>query len=158
MDIQHLDHEHFIREAIQEAERGFSYGQRPIGCVIVHNGQIISRGHSMQFAAQSRMAHAEMEAMSKVQTFLYEHGRDCFLYTTMEPCPMCLGTIVMNNIRHVVFGSYDLHAGSGPMIHSFDYVKKRVHSYIGGILKEECEALIEKFSPEEAQLVFKKGS
>jgi hypothetical protein len=50
-----------------------------------------------------------------------------------------------------------LHAGSGSIVDSFDYVKKRVHSYIGGILKDECEALIEKYSPEEAQLVFKKN-
>lgn len=154
MTVEELDHEQFMREAINEAKKGYELGQVPIGSVIVCDGQVISRGYSLQLGARSRLRHAEMEALERIQPFLYERARECVIYTTMEPCPMCLGAIVMTNIRAVVFGSYDLHAGAGCIIEPHPYIRARIQHYIGGVLREECELLYRAYRPEFAKVLF----
>ncbi len=99
-----IDHAFFMREAIVEAQKALLRGDRPIGAAVAHNGQIVARGSNTFATDRSPIAHAEMNALWACAPYLYEHGHDCVTYTTCEPCVMCLGAIVMANIRSVVFG------------------------------------------------------
>ena len=101
------DHAAYMAEAIREAEAALGRGDRPIGCVIVHGQQIVGRGSNHEFTLHSKLEHAESRAMRSCAPCLYEHSDECIVYTTLAPCVMCLGMIVMANIRHVVYGADD---------------------------------------------------
>jgi tRNA(adenine34) deaminase len=142
--------ESFMREALKEAEVALRRGDRPIGAVIVHGGQIIGRGSSEFSSGRNDIAHAEINAINSCAAFLQEHGPECTLYTTCEPCVMCLGAIVMANIREIVFGMPDNYIQGRLVIDAVPYIKKRVHRYTGGVLQEECVVLFCRFSDKEA--------
>jgi tRNA(adenine34) deaminase len=141
--------ESFMREALVEAETALQRGDRPIGAVIVHAGQIIGRGSSTFSSGRNDIAHAEINAINACSAFLQEHGSECTLYTTCEPCVMCLGAIVMANIREIVYGMPDNYIQARKVIDAVSYIKKRVHRYTGGVLQEECVALFRRFSEKE---------
>jgi guanine deaminase len=86
---------HFMREAIEEGRKGMLAGEGgPFGAVIVKNGQIIGRGHNQVFALQDPTAHAEVQAIRNACKNLGDFQlTDCELYSSCEPCPMCLGAI-----------------------------------------------------------------
>ena len=147
-----MNHEAFMREALREAEVALRRGDRPIGAVIVHNGVIIGRGSSGYVTHQSDIAHAELNALLECAPVLQEHGRECVIYTTCEPCVMCLGAIIMASIRYVVYGMPDNYIRARSIIETVDYVKHRVHGYVGGILEQECVTLYKRFSEEECEL------
>lgn len=97
----------YMREAIKEAETGMRAGRGgPFGCVIVRRGEIIARGHNRVTSTNDPTAHAEVtairEACSKLQTFQLD---DCELYTSCEPCPMCLSAIYWARIPQVFYGN-----------------------------------------------------
>jgi tRNA(adenine34) deaminase len=142
----------FMRIALKEAEAALERGDRPIGAVIVHQGQVISRASCLSSSVKSKVAHAELNAILEVAPYLHEFGRDCVIYTTCEPCLMCLGAIVMANIRNIVFGMPDNYTESRLAIEAIPYVRSRIHRYTGGVLEDESIALFRKFSPEEAAL------
>ena len=142
----------FMAIALQEAEAALQRGDRPIGAVIAHEGQVISRASNSFTSAKSDVAHAELNAILQVAPFLQKAGHDCTIYTTCEPCPMCLGAIVMANIRQVVFAMPDNYIQGRLAIEAVPYLRRRVHRYAGGVLQEESVALFRKFSPEEAEL------
>ncbi|WP_268892795.1 deaminase [Geobacillus sp. TFV-3] len=88
-----------------------------------------------------------------MRLILKKHERECVLYTTVEPCIMCLSTIVMANIRHVVFAVKDQYMNMDPFIASNPYIKDRLYHYVGGVLKEVSEKLIQTYSPYMYQIV-----
>ena len=142
LDINTVDHTIPMREALKEAQAALDRGDCPIGCVIVHDGRIVARGSNHEFSACSKFEHAETRAMRSAAQYLYQHSNECILYTTVEPCVMCLGTMVMANIRHVVYGAADAGAGGSEMFNKVDYVRRSIRGcYIGGILVDECERL-----------------
>lgn len=142
----------FMREALQQAEAALQRGDRPIGAVVVHAGHIIGRGSSTYATARNDIAHAEINAINTCSAFLQDHGPACTLYTTCEPCVMCLGAIVMANIRAIVFGMPDNHIQSHRVIDAVPYIQKRIQRYAGGVLQDECVALFRRFSEEETNL------
>ena len=90
MDLfQDLDHEAFMREALVEAEKALRRGDRPIGAVIVHNGQVVARGSNTFFTDHCHIAHAEMNALYAAADYVWERPCGCTIYTTVEPCVMC---------------------------------------------------------------------
>ncbi len=141
-----------MQAALLEAEVALQRGDRPIGAVIVHQDRIIARGSSTYRSGKSDIAHAEMNALQACADFLQQHGPECTIYTTCEPCIMCLGAIVMANIREIVFGMPDNHIQPKLVIDSVPYIKNRVKRYSGGVLQEECVALFKRFSEEETEL------
>ena len=142
-----------MKEALKEAEKAGKRGDRAIGAVIVHNGQIISRGSSRWKTRNSDVSHAENTAILRCESYLHENGRECILYTTVEPCIMCLATAVFANIRNIVFAVEDRFMNTKMFIESHPYLKSRVHNYIPGILANESIALLQKYSPEDARIV-----
>ena len=152
-DFSDLNHEHFMREALKEAELSLQAGERPIGAVIVRDNKVIGRGRAQHLARKSEIAHAEMNALLQAEQYLYNnvHG-ECVIYSTVEPCVMCLGAIVMANIDNVVYGLADNWIKPGQML-EVEYIRKHIKNYVGGILVEESVALWEQSEWDELSLL-----
>lgn len=98
------DDTYFMGEAIKEAEIALKEGGIPIGAVLVKDGKIISRGHNRLIQNDSVVLHAEMDALENAGRLDYEDYIKCTLYTTLSPCPMCSGAVILYNIPRVVIG------------------------------------------------------
>jgi cytosine deaminase len=94
----------FMRAAIEEAEAGAREGGIPIGSVLVHEGRIIGRGHNRRVQRGSAILHGEMDALENAGRQPAAIYRACTLYTTLSPCPMCTGAILLYGIPRVVIG------------------------------------------------------
>jgi len=94
----------FLQAAVDEAIEGLSEGGIPIGSVIVRNGEVIGRGHNRRVQKGSAILHGEMDALENLGRQATEVYRDCTLYTTLSPCPMCTGAILLYGIPRVVIG------------------------------------------------------
>lgn len=95
---------YFMGEAIREAQKSLEEGGIPIGAVLVRDNEIISRGHNRLIQNDSVILHAEMDAIENAGRLNYEDYIDCTLYTTLSPCPMCSGAVILYNISKVVIG------------------------------------------------------
>ena len=98
------DDAYFMNEAIKEAEKSLSEGGLPIGAVLVKDKKIISRGHNRLIQNDSVILHAEMDAIENAGRLDYDDYRRCCLYTTLSPCPMCSGAVILYNIPRIVIG------------------------------------------------------
>jgi tRNA(adenine34) deaminase len=152
LDFDDLDHERFMREALKEAELALQQGERPIGAVIVHNDKVVGRGHAQHKKRQSEIAHAELNALIQAEQHIHAHTHECVIYTTVEPCVMCLGAIVMSDIDHVVFALHDNWIKPSKML-EMDYVGRHIKHYLGGVLEAESAALWEKADPHELSML-----
>lgn len=94
----------YIRAALDEAREGLSEGGIPIGSVLVHDGHIIGRGHNRRVQTGSAVLHAEMDALENAGRLGADVYRHCTLYTTLSPCAMCSGAILLYRIPRVVIG------------------------------------------------------
>lgn len=153
MEIKQLNHQLFMGEAIKEAEGAGRRGDRPIGAVIVHRGEIVARGSNHIETDNHSTAHAEIHAINQIPGYLRNNARECVMYSTVEPCVMCLPTIVMANIRHIVFSVKDDYMETRTLINNSDYLKKRVHSYVSGVLEGESLRIIRKYDPKTAKVI-----
>lgn len=111
--IYSAEQQHYMQEALFEADRAAWIGEVPIGAVIVHEGRIIGRGHNLREHAHDATLHAEIraieEACATLQSWRLE---DCQLYVTIEPCLMCSGAIINSRIPTVFYGARDPKAGA----------------------------------------------
>ncbi|MBL7953361.1 MAG: nucleoside deaminase [Flavobacteriales bacterium] len=142
MIIQTSD-EHFMRQALKEAEQAFKADEVPIGVVIVWKDRIIARGHNLTERLNDVTAHAEMQAITAAAEQVGgKYLRDCVLYVTLEPCVMCAGAMHWAQLGRVVFGAFDEKAGyrriGGGLLHPKTQVT-------GGVLEAECADLIKAF-------------
>ena len=96
--------EEFLRAAIEEAELGFSEGGIPIGSVLVHKGRVLGRGHNRRAQKGSAILHGEMDALENAGRQPARIYRECTIYTTLSPCAMCSGTILLYGIPRVIIG------------------------------------------------------
>ena len=94
----------FLRAAIDEARQGLAEGGIPIGSVVVHDGTIVGRGHNRRVQQGSTILHGEMDALERTGRKPASFYRECTLYTTLSPCPMCSGATVLYKIPKVVIG------------------------------------------------------
>ena len=94
----------FMQAAIEEAEVGLGEGWIPIGSVIVHDGLIVGRGHNRRVQQGSAILHGEMDALEQTGRRPASFYRECTLYTTLSPCPMCTGAILLYRIPRVIIG------------------------------------------------------
>lgn len=94
----------FMAAAIEEAEQGLAEGGIPIGSVLVHDGRIAGRGHNRRVQQGSTILHGEMDALERAGRRPAAFYRECTLYTTLSPCPMCSGAILLYGIPRVVIG------------------------------------------------------
>ena len=93
-----------LRLAIEEAERGLAEGGIPIGAVLVHRGEIIGRGHNRRVQQGSSVLHGEMDALERAGRLPASVYRESIMYTTLSPCAMCTGAILLYGIPKVVIG------------------------------------------------------
>jgi cytosine deaminase len=94
----------FMQAAVDEAKQGLAEGGIPIGSVLVHNGKIIGRGHNRRVQKGSTTLHGEMDALENAGRQSAAVYRECVIYTTLSPCPMCSGAILLYGIPKVVIG------------------------------------------------------
>lgn len=94
----------FMAAAIAEAEAGLAEGGIPIGSVVVHDGTIVGRGHNRRIQQGSAILHGEMDALERTGRRPAAFYRECTLYTTLSPCPMCSGAIALYKIPRVIVG------------------------------------------------------
>ncbi|MDP3583286.1 MAG: nucleoside deaminase [Ignavibacteria bacterium] len=94
----------FMQAAIEEAQKGLEEGGIPIGSVIVHKGKILGRGHNRRVQKGSVILHGEMDAFENAGRQTASVYRECVLYTTLSPCPMCSGAIILYGIPKVIIG------------------------------------------------------
>ena len=94
----------FLRAALDEAEAGFAEGGIPIGSVLVHQGRILGRGHNRRVQKGSAILHGEMDALENAGRQPARVYRACTIYTTLSPCAMCSGTILLYGIPRVIVG------------------------------------------------------
>lgn len=106
-------HEHFMRLALQEAERALAEDEVPIGAVIVHRERMIASAHNQREQLRDPTAHAEMIAITQAAASLASWRlEDCTLYSTLEPCVMCAGAVILARIPRLVYAAADPKAGA----------------------------------------------
>ena len=108
----------FMQAAIDEAREGEREGGIPIGSVLVHRGRIIGRGHNRRVQRGSTVLHGEMDALENAGRQPAAVYRECVLYTTLSPCPMCSGAILLYGIPRVVAGENQTFVGEEALLRS----------------------------------------
>jgi len=137
-----------MRAALAEAAAAGREGEVPVGAVVVADGAIIGRGFNAPIARRDPSAHAEIAALRDAAARLGNYRLPgCDLYVTLEPCPMCAGAIMQARIRRLVFGAPDPKTGAcGGVVNLFAEARLNHHTLVaGGVLAEECGALLKQF-------------
>ena len=106
----------YLAAALKEAQDGASEGGIPIGSVIVHDGRIIGRGHNRRVQQGSAVLHGEMDALENAGRQPASVYRESILYTTLSPCPMCTGAILLYGIPKVVVGENQTFMGEEQLL------------------------------------------
>lgn len=128
----------FMQAAFDEAEAGLAEGGIPIGSVIVHNGNIIGRGHNRRVQKGSAILHGEMDALENAGRQPASVYRESVLYTTLSPCPMCSGAILLYGIPRVVIGENRTFMGEEELLRSRGVTVEVLQD-------SRCIALMEQF-------------
>lgn len=139
--------EYFMRLAIEQARLAASIGEVPVGAVITRDDKVIATAFNRRETVKNALCHAEADAICKACEVLGGWRLwQCELYVTLEPCPMCTGAIINARIPKVVFGAYDSKAGScGSIVNLFDFPFNHKSEIIGGVLEDECSAMLKNF-------------
>ena len=140
--------QHFMREALAEAETARAKGEVPIGAVIVLTDEIIGRGHNLRETSEDPIAHAEMLAIRQAaETIGHWRLLDTTLYVTLEPCVMCMGALILARIPRLVFGCRDPRAGACGSIYDFSQDERFNHRVTAseGLLAGECSEMLRSF-------------
>ena len=142
-----MDDLEFMREALRLAREAAAKGEVPVGAVVVRDGVIVGRGKNRRETDKTAISHAETDAIDNACHALGGWRLwDCTLYVTLEPCPMCAGAILNARVRRVVFGAYDPKAGSLCSVQRmFDLPYNHKPEIVGGVLGNECRALLKDF-------------
>ena len=111
-------HDVFLQAAVEEAQQGLREGGIPIGSVLVHNGKILGRGHNRRVQKGSAILHGEMDALENAGRHPAEVYRQSVIYTTLSPCSMCSGAILLYGIRHVIVGENRTFMGEEELLRS----------------------------------------
>ena len=135
----------YMAQALALAREAAAAGEVPVGCVIVRQGVVIGRGRNRREEKQAVSSHAEMEAMAQANAALGSWRLDdCELY--LEPCPMCAGAILNARIPKVYYGARDRAFGAcGGVTNLFMEEFPNRPALVGGILAEECQAVLTVF-------------
>ena len=137
-----------MKEAIRQAKKAYAIGEVPIGCVIVRDGKIISRGYNRRTIDKNTLAHAELGAIKKASKKLDDWRLEgCTMYVTLEPCQMCAGALVQSRIDRVVVGCMNPKAGCAGSILNLLQMPEFNHQVEleTGVLEEECSQMMKDF-------------
>lgn len=137
-----------MQAALAEAKKAQALGEVPIGCVIVHQGQIIGRGYNLRETTQQAEKHAEMIAIAQANQVLDSWRLpEAELYVTLEPCPMCSGAIINSRIAKVYYGAADEKAGTAGTLMNL-LTDPRFNHQVKvqkGLLQAECAQILSDF-------------
>ena len=137
-----------MQAALAEAKKAQALGEGPICCVIVHQGQIIGRGHNLRETTQQAEKHAEMIAIAQANQVLDSWRLpEAELYVTLEPCPMCSGAIINSRIAKVYYGAADEKAGTAGTLMNL-LTDPRFNHQVKvqkGLLQAECAQILSDF-------------
>jgi tRNA(adenine34) deaminase len=145
---QLTNHEYCMREALSEARAAAVEGEVPVGAVVVRDGQIIARAHNLMEQRHDATAHAEVLAVRSASEFLGSWKLDeSSLYVTLEPCPMCVGALVLSRVKRVVFGAFDPRQGACGSIFDISAHPGLSHAIevFSGVCAEECAQVLQDF-------------
>lgn len=143
MELSIFSDEHFMREALKEAQKAYDADEVPVGAVVVANNTIIARAYNLTERLHDVTAHAEMQAITSAANFLNgKYLGDCTLYITLEPCVMCAGALSWAQVGKIVYGATDTKRGFHLIRHDLLHPKTQV---ISGILADECAQLVKAF-------------
>ena len=135
--------EHYMREALREAQKAFELDEVPVGAVIVCKEKIIARAHNLTERLTDVTAHAEMQAFTSAANYLGgKYLNDCALYATIEPCVMCAGASNWAQLGKIVFGARDEKKGFLSLSKNILHPKTKL---VSGVLEEECAELMIEF-------------
>lgn len=135
--------EHFMKEALKEAQKAFNEDEVPVGAVVVCDNKIIARAHNMTERLNDVTAHAEMLAFTSATDFLGgKYLNECTLYVTLEPCVMCAGASYWTQLKKIVFAASDEKRGFERISPSLLHPKTQV---VKGILETESAQLLQTF-------------
>lgn len=142
-----LPHEHYMKLALEEAREAYKRGEVPIGAVIVtQDARIIGKGYNLTETLNDVTAHAEMQAITAAANNLGgKYLKDCTLYVTVEPCPMCAGALMWSQIGTIVIGTTDNKKGFTQYSPLIIHPKTQV---VEGMLSDECATLMKQFFAE----------
>jgi tRNA(adenine34) deaminase len=136
-----------MKLALKEANKSLKNWEVPVGCIIVKDDIVIAKGHNNRETAQSVLGHAEINAIKSANKKLGSWKLDgCSIFVTLEPCVMCLGTIIQARIKNLFFGTRDPRNGfviSAIDISSIPFTHKL--NIEEGILEDECSNIITSF-------------
>jgi tRNA(adenine34) deaminase len=138
----------WMGEAMLLARQAAKENEVPIGAVVVRDGEIIGRGWNRNIALHDPTAHAEIMAMRDAGEAIGNYRlKDCSLYVTLEPCPMCAGAMIHARFARIVYGTADPKTGAAGG--KFDILGDPAHNHVativGGCLADECSALLKDF-------------
>jgi cytosine deaminase len=140
-----LTPDQFMQAAIEEARQGLEEGGIPIGSVLVHEGRIIGRGHNRRVQAGSAILHGEMDALENAGRQPASVYQAATLYTTLSPCAMCSGAILLYGIGRVVVGENQTFLGEEALLRSRGVDVTVMQSH-------DCQALMQHFIASQPQL------
>ena len=138
----------FMQQALDLACLAAQAGEVPVGAVVVHQGQVIGRGHNQTLALHDITAHAEIVALRQAAVFLGNHRLDdCELFVTLEPCLMCSGAVMGARLRRLVWGAAEPKSGAaGSVLNVFADDRLNHHTAAsGGVMADECGAALQQF-------------
>ncbi len=143
-----MTHEHFMKQALLQAQKAYDKEEVPIGAVIVKDGKVVSRAYNKRELNMQATAHSEILAIEKACKRLNNWRLSgCDIYVTLEPCPMCAGAILNSRIKNLYFGAYD--EKSGAIVSNLKMLDKEycnhTTKYVGGVMEEECQTLLKNF-------------
>jgi tRNA(adenine34) deaminase len=146
--VSSLTHRIWMDEALVEARAAEAHDDVPVGALVVHQGQVISRAHNERELRQDPTAHAEILALRAAASQLGSWRlEDCILYVTLEPCAMCAGAMVLARLPILVYGAADPKAGAVGSLMDIardERLNHRVH-VVSGVRAEACGGMLRRF-------------
>ncbi|MBC8536300.1 nucleoside deaminase [Clostridiales bacterium BX7] len=142
-----MDHEYFMKQAINKAGQALATGDVPIGAVVVRDGEIIAAACNEKERCGDALRHAELLALERAAAAIGDWRlSDCTLYVTLEPCPMCAGAIINARVGALVYGAADEKAGAcGSVCNLFAMPLNHAPAVTRGVRERECAELLERF-------------
>jgi tRNA(adenine34) deaminase len=143
MTLSVLSDEHFMKQALVEAQKAFDQDEVPVGAIVVHKNRIIARAHNYTEHLTDVTAHAEMQAITAASNFIgSKYLVDCEIYVTLEPCLMCAGAIFWARPKRLIFGAFDAKRGFTLLSDNLLHVKTEMKS---GVLSDDCGKILTQF-------------
>ncbi|MBU1863063.1 MAG: tRNA adenosine(34) deaminase TadA [Candidatus Omnitrophica bacterium] len=143
-----MNHEYFMKEALREARKALDAGDVPVGAIVVIDNKIVGRAHNQVELLKDPTAHAEMLAITQAASMLSSQQlQDAVMYTSLEPCLMCAGALVLSRMKMLFYATPDQKTGACGSV--FDVVNDNRLNHqvkvVHGLLKDEAQQLLQDF-------------